>query len=59
MSGAVLTVDRLIEYISSKEGVQWVKMEDICDDFKRSNDPKKGALMPADHGAILRDPGKS
>ena len=59
MRGVVLMADRLIEYISSKEGVRWVKMEDICDDFKRSKQPKKGALMPADHGAILKDPGKS
>ena len=51
--------DRLIEYISSKEGVQWVKMEDICDDFKSRNQPAKGALLPAEHRAILQDPGQS
>lgn len=32
-------------------------MEDICDDFKRKNRPVKGALLPAEHGAILENPG--
>ena len=49
---------RLIEYISGKEGVQWVTMAEICDDFKKKQAPNKGALMPAEPGAILKDPGK-
>lgn len=48
---------RLIEYINTHEGVEWVKMEDICDDFKKKNQPVKGALLPAEHGAILENPG--
>lgn len=49
----------MIEYIGAKEGVEWVKMEDICDDFKSKHQPPKGALLPAEVGAILKDPSES
>ena len=30
-----LTSTRLIEYINSHEGVQWVTIEQMCDEFKK------------------------
>jgi hypothetical protein len=47
---------RVIEYISTKEGVEWVTMEQICDDFKSKNTAPQGALLPAAPGAILDNP---
>ena len=49
-------VIRIIEKINEHEGVEWVKMEDICDYFKSKNTAKKGALMPAKEGARLDNP---
>jgi hypothetical protein len=52
----VLTFDnRHIENINKFEGVEWVTMETICDTFKAKNKPPKGALLPAEPGAILKD----
>ena len=31
----LLMLERLIEYISGHDGVEWAKFEDICDDFRK------------------------
>ena len=46
----------MIEYINTHEGVEWVTMEQICDDFKSKSKPPTGALMPAKVGEILEKP---
>ena len=37
------------------EGVEWVTMENIADNFKSKNTPPKGAFLPARPGAVLEN----
>lgn len=42
---ALLMHERLIEHINKHEGVEWVTMAEMVDDFKSKNKPAEGALM--------------
>jgi peptidoglycan/xylan/chitin deacetylase (PgdA/CDA1 family) len=50
----VLMHERLIEYINGHEGVEWVTMGEMVDEFKRKNPAKEGALMPEKPEQVLR-----
>ncbi|CAH0056946.1 unnamed protein product [Clonostachys solani] len=52
---ALKMLERIIKYLLTKEGVEFVKMEDICDEFKSRNTPPEGARLPAEVGAKLKE----
>lgn len=44
----ILMLERLIEYINTHEGVEWVTMIEMVEEFRKSNQAEKGAMMPED-----------
>lgn len=52
-------LERVIEYINNFDGVEWMTMEEICDDFKKTSKPETGAWLPAEKDAIFADPSKA
>lgn len=45
---------RLIEHFLKHEGVEFVTMEEMADEFKSKNPAPEGALMPAEAGLKLK-----
>lgn len=41
----ILMHERLIEHINKHEGVEWVTMAEMVDEFKGKNKPAEGAMM--------------
>lgn len=54
-SHALLMHERLIEHINKHEGVEWVTMAQMVDNFKSKHRPAEEALMPAAPGALLKE----
>lgn len=45
---------RLIEYFKKHDGVEFVTMEEMVEEFKKKNPPPEGAVLPAAPGSILK-----
>jgi hypothetical protein len=53
--GSDANMSRLIEHFKKHDGVEFVTMAQVCDEFKQKNPSPPNALMPAPVGAILKD----
>lgn len=48
----LLMHERLIEHINKHEGIEWVTMAEMVDNFKSKHKPAPGALLPAPAGSM-------
>ncbi|WWC62963.1 uncharacterized protein I303_105561 [Kwoniella dejecticola CBS 10117] len=42
----LMMLERFIEWVNTHDGIEWVPMKDIAEQFRKSNEPPKGAVMP-------------
>jgi peptidoglycan/xylan/chitin deacetylase (PgdA/CDA1 family) len=51
----LLMHERLIEHINKHEGVEWVTMAEMVDEFKKKNKPVEGAMLPKKPEEVVKE----